>query len=319
MKNSILSLKQDGYLIAIDDYEGDREKDPLVALADIIKIDVLGRGREEIKAILDKLVNSKAIRLAEKVDNHETHTMCKELGFDLFQGFFYAMPHNIPGKKLPAFVSVKTELMKLLSKEDCDIDLIVEKLKIDPSIGYRLLRYINSPAFGFSSEIDTIKRASDMLGAKRLSRWLQLVIMSDLTPKKKTVELYRKSLERAKYFENVCDKGNGDLKPDSCFTFGLLSLLDALFDMQMNEILDQLPLGSSLKKGYQDESSLLNKHLKIIQAIEQGDDDRLNSLCTQFNLSRKKSSKDSQRQHCGRKKPLPSSRHNKKNATTSKN
>ncbi|QGY41678.1 HDOD domain-containing protein [Pseudodesulfovibrio cashew] len=285
VQQSLITLKQDGYLIAVDDYVGETDKNELLELADVIKVDVLGRTREELAEILSKINHAKVLLVAERVDNNDTRKMCLELGFDLFQGFFYAMPHNIEGKKIPSSAAMKARLMQVIQEEGDDIDAIVQALKIDPSIGYRLLRYINSPAFGFSTEIDTIKRASDMLGIKRLSRWLQLVIMSDIVPKEKTVELYRCSLERAKFFELLCLNGRLDLAPDAGFTFGLFSLLEALFDMEMDNILEQLPLGDTLKGGYLDEASDLNRYLQLLLNIEQNDMDGVIAQCDALNIS----------------------------------
>lgn len=277
--DALTRMREQGYRIAVDNYRGEDSRDPLLEIADVIKIDVLGQRRDDIKHFLNLIRNRGAMKLAERVDNHETHAMCGELGFDLFQGYFYAMPHTICGKKLSTNVHCKAELLLLLEEHGEDLDKVVEAVEVDPSLGYRLLRYINSPSFGFSTGIDTIKRAADMLGLKRLCRWLQMVLMSDIAPKNKTIELYRRSLERAKFFDMLARKERIPITPGSAITFGLLSLLGVLLDMDMDDVLKQLPLGEELKRGYTDENSELHLYLELVGMAERDDLESMGPAC----------------------------------------
>ena len=282
---ALTRLKRDGYLIAVDGYRGEPGREGLLALADVIKIDVLGLHREEVRGILQGIRGNPARKVAEKVDNHDTHKMCVELGFDLFQGYFYAMPHTISGKKISASVHCKAELLLLIEEHSEDLDKLVDAVEVDPSLGYRLLRYINSPAFGLYTEVDTIKRAADLLGLKRLCRWLQMVLMSDIAPRNKTIELYRRSLERAKFFESATKAGHLSVSPGSAFTFGLLSLLGSLLDMDMADVLRQLPLSEELKQGYQDEATRLHQFLDLVRMTERSDLEHIPQACAALGLA----------------------------------
>lgn len=284
--DALKKLKAGGYTIALDDYTSAIEKDEIISLVDIIKIDVMGRDRVELAAMLHRIANKSASTIAKRVDSMDTHELCKRLGFDYFQGYYYAMPHNVRGRKISSGAAAKIDLMNMV-QNDCDnIEKIVEHLKFDPSISYRLLRYINSPAFGLSSSVDTLQRASAILGSVKLCKWLSLVLLSDLTPKDKTQELYRRSLERARFFEEMSQHDYLDFPAESCFTFGLLSLLGVLLDMDMADIVEQLPLSQSLKDGYVDENTRLYRFLNLVRMLEQSSvesiGDELNALDVEF-------------------------------------
>lgn len=239
-------LREAGYTIAMDDYLGEEHLEPFLEHADIIKVDILGleNDLDRIKEVVSKIKPYNSLLLAEKVENQQVFTMLHRLGFDLFQGFFFSRPEVIPGRKLASNELTKLQLLKELGKSDFEPREIARILKSDPSLSYRLFRYINSVGFGLSAKVESLDRAVALLGQRAIGQWLRTALFSDLNPTPKAGELVLLSVHRAKFLELLAGRLGLDktVQMDSFFVVGLFSLLDAMLGMQMTDILDVLPL-----------------------------------------------------------------------------
>lgn len=182
---AVIRLKQDGYLVAVDDFEGDMSLAPLLDLADIIKVDVLNKDIRAIGEIHSRIQASKAIKLAEKVEHVDIIPPLKEMGFSLFQGYYFAKPKLVSGRKVSSSALSKLRTLQVVEKSDVTPEELAKTIKADPSIAYRLLRFVNSAAFGFSMKISSIEHAVMLIGARRLKYWLRMVILSDISATKK--------------------------------------------------------------------------------------------------------------------------------------
>ncbi|WP_022662058.1 EAL and HDOD domain-containing protein [Paucidesulfovibrio longus] len=240
--DKLRQLKAEGYTIAMDDYAGEPELEPFLDVADILKMDILALGSDpqRIRDALAQIGGRKLRLLAEKVENEEVFRTCAELGFELFQGFFFSRPEIIPGRKVPAGMAAKLGLLKELSDPDFSAERIAQIINTDPSLSYRLFRYVNSAAFGLRSRVESVSHAVNMIGQRPLARWLQAVILADLNPSSRASEVSFLSLQRARFLENLAPAIG--LPPQNAFTLGLFSLLDSLLRVSMDEILAQLPL-----------------------------------------------------------------------------
>ncbi|WP_207263287.1 HDOD domain-containing protein [Desulfovibrio sp. Huiquan2017] len=242
--DAVRRLKGAGYVLAVDDFFGQEELRPFVELADIIKVDILALGtdRAHIESTLAGLPRDVSV-LAEKVEDNETFNTLRDMGFSLFQGFFFSRPEIIPGRKLTAAETTRLQVLGELAKPDFEPARLADIIQSDPSLTYRLFRYINSAGFGLTKKITSVKRAIDMLGMVRVKQWLRSVILADLNPSPKAGELAYLAVHRAKFLESVCSFSNRQTcKADSLFMTGLFSLLDAMLGMSMNDILKSLPL-----------------------------------------------------------------------------
>lgn len=242
--DAVRRLKDAGYVLAVDDFFGQEELRPFVELADIIKMDILALGTERahIESALAGLPRDAHV-LAEKVEDNETFKILRDMGFSLFQGFFFSRPEIIPGRKLTAAETTRLQVLGELANPDFEPARLADILQSDPSLTYRLFRYINSAGFGLTKKITSVKRAIDMLGMVRVKQWLRSVILADLNPSPKAGELAYLAVHRAKFLESVCSSSNRQTcKADSLFMTGLFSLLDAMLGMSMNDILKSLPL-----------------------------------------------------------------------------
>ncbi|WFS62380.1 EAL domain-containing protein [Pseudodesulfovibrio thermohalotolerans] len=242
--SAVRRLKEAGYTLAVDDFLGQGELRPFIDLADIVKLDILALGADPARirkalAGLPKHVTT----LAEKVEDNETFRLLRDMGFSLFQGFFFSRPEIIPGRKLTAVETTKLQILGELAKPAFEPARLADILQSDPNLTYRLFRYINSAGFGLSAKITSAKRAIDMMGMIRAKQWLRSVILADLNPSPKAGELSYLAVHRAKFLESVCfDSNKSECEADTLFMIGLFSLLDAMLGMEMRDVLKSLPL-----------------------------------------------------------------------------
>jgi len=248
-------LKQDGYTIALDDFEYDDSKRPLVELASLIKLDVLSLNPRELKNHVSILKAFDVPLLAEKVETQEDFHTCKALGFDYFQGYFFCKPDLVKGEHTP---SCRTLILRLLLA-----DLIAQ----DVSFSYRILRYINSAQFATPRKIESIQSAATMIGLQRIKTWLTILAMSQVDDK--PYELLLTSLIRARMCENL---GKAAGQPNSsAFTTGLFSALDALTDQPLENVLASLPLADDINRALLQHEGGLGQLLALVLAYEAGD------------------------------------------------
>ncbi|SHO52128.1 EAL and HDOD domain-containing protein [Desulfopila aestuarii] len=267
--DKLLQYKQEGYLLAVDDYSLKATPYAFLDIADIVKIDILNHDKVEITDIVESLKNRKALKLAEKVDDGATFRSLQSLGFDLFQGYFFARPENLEGRKIGSSHAVRIRVLAVLQQDQLETGQIVEAITSDPGIAYRLLRLLNSAAFGFSMKIESIQHAVVLLGNVRIRHWLQMIILSDIASKQHPQELLHLALSRGKILEELSLEGL-IAKPsgDKLFLFGLLSLLDIMLDMPFPEIFHDLPLSADFQAGYLVPDSVMGRYLQLLYAFE---------------------------------------------------
>ncbi len=271
--DALKELKKAGYMLAMDDYCGETDLKPFLDIVDIVKVDILGLDNdpEKIKEVYAPLAVKNVITLAEKVEDNEIYTMLRDMGFDLFQGFFFSKPHIVPGKKLSSNQMSKLQLLRELGREDFELKEIANILKADPSLSFRLFRHINSVGFGLVNKVDTLDRAVVIMGQRAIAQWLRTAIMSDLNPAPKAGELVFLSVQRAKFLEMLAVHTgiSTQTNPDSFFVIGLFSLLDSMLGIRMKELLENLPLNDTISctlEGSCPEHTLL----KLAHSFEHG-------------------------------------------------
>lgn len=234
-------LKEAGYTLALDDFIGQSGFEPLCALADIVKVDLLQQTPESVMAIVKALRRYSVTLLAEKVETREMFEICKRLGFVYFQGYFFRKPEIVEGRKLSASQASRIRLLHELS-HGADMEQLVRILEADVSLSYRLLRYINSVQFALMKKVESIQRAASMLGRKNLQQWLQVTLLADMNAAPRAQELVRLSVIRARFFQLLAEAGKAPLNPEAMFLLGFFSLLDGILDQPMEVILAELPL-----------------------------------------------------------------------------
>ncbi len=280
-------LKKKGYMLALDDFEFAPKYQPLIDLADIIKIDVLATPPEEWSAVIEKSGRKNIKFLAEKVETFAVYNQTRDLGYHYFQGYYFSKPVIVSGKEMPSY---KINLMQIL-KEMHQLEVSISKLERiitrDVAISYKLLRFINSAAFGFVKDIHSIRHALNLLGILEFKKWMSFILLSQMGSDKPN-ELLINSLIRAKFCELTAESiAHSHLKHDF-FLMGLLSLIDAFLDRPVVDILKELPISAEIKNAIQGEDSKLGQVLKLIIHYEQSKWETVSELCTVLKLDESK-------------------------------
>ncbi len=264
---ALQELKQAGYTIALDDFEYDDSKRPLVALADLIKLDVLSLGPHKLKRHVATLKAFNIPLLAEKVETQEDFYACKALGFDYFQGYFFCKPDLIKGEHTPSCHILILRLLARIQDPEIEFRELADLIAQDVSFSYRILRYINSAQFSYSRKVESIQSAATMIGLQRIKIWLTILIMAQIDDK--PYELLLTSLIRARMCETLGK--NAGHPSSSAFTTGLFSALDALTDQPLENVLSNLPLSDEINQALLLRKGALGQLLALVLAYESGD------------------------------------------------
>lgn len=274
-------LKEAGYLLALDDFAPNDPRVPLCDLADIIKIDVRATRPEERAAMLRRFGTAKCRMLAEKLETPHEFQQAREMGFAYFQGYFFCRPELVMGREVPASRLHYLRLLEVVSRSELDMRELERMIKQETSICYRLLRYLNSPVFAFSLEIKSIRHAMAILGERELRRWMRLIVTVGAA-EQKCSELVLMGLARARFCELLSNQlqSNSDL-----FLMGLLSIMDAILEVGMDVLLEQLPVEREIKQALLGQNSTLRPLYQLMLAQESGEWAQSNSLARQLKLS----------------------------------
>jgi len=282
-----IELNQMGYQLALDDVvEINQEIELLLSIVHVVKIDILTIEKEALVDIVNQLKRWPVLLLAEKVNSSEQAKLCMELGFEMFQGYYFAKPEIISGKRTdPGKLSLLNLLTLVMS--DSDAADIEQELKHQPGLSYNLMRMVNSTASGFSKNINSIKQAVMVLGRKQLQRWIQLLLYAaDKKNEKMSDAMLQMAATRGKMMELIAtvDRPHDKSYQDRAFMVGILSLLDALLGMEMTEIIEKLNIPSEISQALLSRSGRLGQELKLIEANEKGEIDSVKSFLAELNF-----------------------------------
>lgn len=269
--DSVKKLVAEGFTIALDDFRYQEEWVPLIKLAKIIKVDILGMDRETIKFNYDKLRPHGVKLLAEKVETQEEFEFTKQLGFDYFQGYFFCRPNILKQTSVPPNRLLILNILAQLNAPNVDLKKIAELVSNDVAISYKILRYINSAALALPKKIESIHQAVIYLGIKNVTNLASLMALSSIDDKPS--ELIVTAIIRAKMCEQLAIMSGASR--ETYFTIGLFSALDALMDMPMGEALAKLPLIPEIKQALLNQPCREGDALKCVISYERGDWERV--------------------------------------------
>lgn len=275
-------LKQLGYLIALDDFGMDDPREPLVSYADVIKVDVRSTSATDAAGMVRRYAPKKCRLLAEKVETREEFLEAKKSGFAYFQGYFFRRPELMQAREIPASRANYLRLLQAISRPELDPRELETAIKGEASLCYRLLRYLNSPVFGFSTEVKSIRHALAILGEREVRRWLRLVVTLSASQDKPS-DLVLAALVRARFGELLAPKikhGESDL-----FLVGLLSLMDAILEVRMGVVLDGISLDREAREVLLGKPSILSGFYRLMLAQEAGDWPAVSTINAELKLS----------------------------------
>ncbi|WP_200328604.1 EAL and HDOD domain-containing protein [Thiocystis violacea] len=270
-------LKELGHKISLDDFTLGPDREPLLALADYVKLDVLRHDPDQLREQLDHLRAYDVGVVAEKVETQEMHSLCLSLGFDYVQGFFYCRPKTVKQRALSANAAVVLRLVHQLQDPDIDLGEVERILAQDVALAYRLLRYVNSAAFAQRREVESLRDALVVVGLDRMRDWASLILMGRVAIGKPD-ELVVTGMLRARMCECLAKRFLPEIH-HQMFVVGLFSIIDALLDSDMLTLLDDLCLSLPIKLALLDGEGPQGALLQQVIAYQQGDWDGLTE-CT---------------------------------------
>lgn len=255
-------LKQRGFRIALDDHRFSPSLQPLLELADFVKVDVLVHDMAELTQHVAALRHYPIKLIAEKVESSTMLDQCQALGFDGFQGYFFQAPQTLKQQSLPANKAVVLAVLQQLANSELDINRLESVLANDVALSYKLLRYVNSAAFGRRREIESLRDAIALVGSNLIRQWAMLILL-DSVNLGRPQELIRIAMIRAHMAENLA----GYLHPEMMsmmFITGLLSVLDIIMETPMEILLDNLTLSSSIRLALLNREGVAGKILNLV-------------------------------------------------------
>ena len=263
-----LNLKDAGYMIALDDYVADDPREALAEIADIIKVEMQLTTEEQRTAIIKRFAPRHTRMLAEKIETHADFVRAREQGFVYFQGYFFRRPETLNTRDMPTNSLHYLRMLQEVSRPELDIAELERLIKVEASVCYRLLRYLNSAAFGIKNEVHSVRHALSMLGDREARRWVRLVAAVGAGQQKPS-DLVLSALVRGRFAEALgprVEHGESDL-----FLLGLLSLIDAMLEIPMEEVLERVPLDRETKAVLLGQPSVLRPVYQLMLAHESGE------------------------------------------------
>ena len=276
------NLKEAGYVIALDDYVADDPREALAEIADIIKVEMLLTTEQQRAVLIKRYGPWRCRMLAEKIETHGDFVRARDQGFVYFQGYFFRRPEMINTRDMPANRLHYLRMLQEVSRPELDVAGLEKLIKAEASVCYRLLRYLNSSMFGLKSEIHSVRHALTMLGERDVRRWVRLVAAVG-AGQEKTSDLVLSALVRGRFGELLSEQvahGESDL-----FLLGLLSLIDAMLEMPMAEVLERIPLDQETKAVLLGQPSVLRRVYQLILAHESGEWDAVAQLTATLHLN----------------------------------
>ena len=265
------ALKEAGFRLALDDHEYSQDFAELYAIVDIIKIDLFLTPLDSLPKIVALLRQYPCQLLAEKVETVEIFEACHALGFDYFQGYFFARPDIIKKKKMDEDSTTLLKLMRLLS-EDASIQDIEQAFRGSPSLTYKLLMLVNSVAFGNRQKIQGVKHAIAMTGRMQIKRWIQLALFASDGDDALDHPLVDMAATRAGLMEQLTFVHPylqlDEESPDRAFMTGILSLMANIYDIAIEDLITNLNLNEEVAAALIDRGGHYGGLLRVMEHLE---------------------------------------------------
>ncbi|HUB29267.1 MAG TPA: HDOD domain-containing protein [Terracidiphilus sp.] len=274
-------LKKTGVKIALDDYIIDDPREPLAYFADFIKVDLRQTSLNDAGIIV---ASHRAVckMVAMKVETRQDFQFAKKAGFQLFQGYFFRRPQMVRTWTGSSNRAIHLALLNAVLKPELDLDQIEDLIKKDATLCFRLLRYLNSPMFGFRSEICSVRQGLMILGENEVRRWCRLAVTIEMA-QNRTSDLMLSALTRARFCELLGPTVTGEGL--DLFLLGMLSMMDAILEIPMSSVVDALSINHDIKAALLQKECELSPLYHLMLAVEAGEWLTVSHLCEEMHLS----------------------------------
>jgi c-di-GMP-related signal transduction protein len=259
-------LHRAGYRIALDDYVPTPDTLRLLPFADMVKVDILATDAAGQAAIAADMRRRGIRLLAEKVETREQFHLSQRLGYHYFQGYFFCRPETLTMQDIPSSKLAYVQVLSIANQDLFDVNKLEQAISREPSLCYRLLRYLNSAAFGLFP-VRSIRHALALLGQREIRKWVSIVVALSLSSNRPE-ELIYSALVRARCCEvlaTLCREDSG-----GAFIVGMMSLMDAILDRPMEIVISQLPLTADCKNALLGGANPLGNLLRVAICCERG-------------------------------------------------
>mgnify|MGYP000200431487 CR=1 FL=1 len=260
-------IKQMGFKLAIDDPMMVGTQHDIFPLIDIVKVDVSKTRFDTIEKQISRYHDANVKLVAEQVNTQDNFSICVDLGFDLFQGYFFSQPEARILRELPASKMNVVDLMGESSNPSFDIKRISEIIERDATLSFLLLKFINNPTINKRYKITSLKHALNYMGEVEIKKFIALLSLTNLGDEK-PLEIIHMSLVRAKFFDLLAERRGLKNNPPIAFLVGLFSLLEGLLDQSMTDIVKQLPLSDEVNDALLGKNIEMNNYMTLVRSLE---------------------------------------------------
>jgi len=270
----MVELRTRGFRLALDDFVGfGPGVESLLERVDIVKIDLLRVPVESLPVMVARLHRWPVTLLAEKVESPAQFRLARDLGFELFQGYYFARPELLTARQHPN--PEKVHLLRLLAliMADSDILALEAEFRRHPMLAFNLLRMVNSAALGLRTRIDSLRHALVLFGRRSLQNWMQLALYSNTGSGGGSTPLLQMAAVRGKLMESLMQAETQADQPDldAAFLTGILSLLEALFEMPQETVLENLYVSEEVRLALLERGGRLGRLLALAELLERDD------------------------------------------------
>ncbi|WP_060983642.1 EAL and HDOD domain-containing protein [Vibrio splendidus] len=281
---AVKELYQAGYMIALDDFTSTPEWERFLKYTHIVKLDIMQMGLDEACELVRAHQGKKFSFLAERVETEQEFQQAKEAGFKFFQGYFFSKPEIIKTKYISPDQVIAMELFQEVCKSDVDFQRVESIVAKDVALSYKLLRFVNTMSPRLEVTISSFRQALVYLGQEKLKMFVSLAVASYVSDKKPK-ELYGLSLQRAQFCQRMSRYQAFEGHTEQAFMIGLFSLLDALLDLSLENLVEQLPLCKSIKVALLRREGPYGTLLALEESFEHADWQQIDEHCADLGLS----------------------------------
>jgi c-di-GMP phosphodiesterase len=268
MIGALRDLKHEGYKLALDDFRYRPDSEALLDLFDVVKLNINELGHDRLSDLVERLKPYEGKLVAEKLSTQADHEFCVEAGCDLFQGYFFCRPAVACTRGIAANRLALLQVAAELNDPAVELDQVEQLIAHDVALSFRLLRYVNSAFFGLRGDVRSIGQALALLGVENIKRWATLSVLAGIDDK--PTELTVTALIRARFCE-LAGEPLGIASPAELFTLGLFSVLDAMMDAPMIDVIASLPLTAEMRDALVSRKGKRGLLLQCVAGLETGE------------------------------------------------
>jgi EAL and modified HD-GYP domain-containing signal transduction protein len=271
--NSLLDMckhvKKMGYKVVLEDSSLEPSWNEYLPFIDMLKVNTNFENLDFLSKNVNRFIDADVQLIADKVDTQDSFSIFSDMGFDYFQGYFFARPITVSNKNLPTSKLTLVDLIGASSSESFDVESVNSVIEHDVGLSYMLLRFINNPTINKRYKITSLRHALNYMGEVEIKKFIALLALANLSDDK-PLELLHLSLVRAKFCDLLGTEQNIGNNPPTAFLVGLFSMLDALLDQEMESLIEKLPLVDEVKEALCGGQNDLSVYLMLVKAFESG-------------------------------------------------